>query len=119
MTDRLTDHAAQSVTIGLIYVRSNVMWPNNGIYMDVTTAVMCNPVRSGCNQSVQTRSMLHHAQTGLQKVSSVQLWCSQRGLSEPHFCNIVHIQYDDTHSPQNRSNVFAVSGVTPYGSSLL
>ena len=50
---------------------------------------------------------------------SVQSWCSQWGLSEPHLCNIVHIQYNDTHSPQNRSNVFAVSGVTPYGSSLL
>jgi len=61
VTDRLTDHAAQSVTIGLIYICSNAMQPNNGIYMDVTTAVMRDPVRSGCNQSVQTRSMLHHA----------------------------------------------------------
>ena len=29
MTDRLSDHATQSVTTGRIYVRSTAMWPNN------------------------------------------------------------------------------------------
>jgi len=29
VTDRPTDHATRSVTIGRIYVRSTAMWPNN------------------------------------------------------------------------------------------
>ena len=29
MTDRPTDHANQSVTVGHIYVRSSAMWPND------------------------------------------------------------------------------------------
>jgi len=28
MSDRPTDHAIRSVTVGLIYVRSTAMWPN-------------------------------------------------------------------------------------------
>jgi len=29
VTDRPTDHATRSVTIGCIYVRTTAMWPNN------------------------------------------------------------------------------------------
>jgi len=45
VTDRPTDHATQSVTIGHIYVRSTAMWPNNTKDNVYDAVVMAKPLR--------------------------------------------------------------------------
>jgi len=40
VTDRQTDHATRSVTIGCIYVRSTVMQPNNNKVTSITFKVL-------------------------------------------------------------------------------
>jgi len=121
-TDRLTDHATRSVTIGRIYVRSTALRPNNNTFLIIiiTTAsmsmfVMLSARHSHCESS--TRSFDERRLSALTLrtsqptcTASLHAHCYRPRSPSPFIIIIITTQNESTHfTVPRRLKTYSVS----------